>query len=109
MSRPRFQTRKTEDPGQDLYQQDVMLLTSWQHLRPVPCKRDALRQVSTSHDKSTPRASSPLTPTGAWAMTRSVSLGHERLHDAWGTDSPRHGNTPAGGPLKDRIGDQRGG
>jgi hypothetical protein len=34
-------------------------------------------------------------------MTRGVSLGHERLHrDAWGNDSPRHANAPAGGPCK---------
>jgi hypothetical protein len=55
MSSPRFKTRKTEDPGQDLHWQDVMLPTSWQHLRSVPYKRDPLRQVSTSHDKSPSR------------------------------------------------------
>jgi hypothetical protein len=40
MSRPRFETRKTEDPGQDPHRKDVTLLTSWQRLRPVPHKRD---------------------------------------------------------------------
>jgi hypothetical protein len=59
MSRPRFKTRKTEEPGQDPHWQDVMLPTSWQHLRPVPHKRDPLQQVSASHGKSPPRTSSP--------------------------------------------------
>jgi hypothetical protein len=72
MSRPRFKTRKTEDPDQDPHWQDVMLPTSWQHLRPVPYKRDSRttslrlarqvsasqREVSTSHDKSLPRTRS---------------------------------------------------
>jgi hypothetical protein len=57
MSKQRFKTRRNKDPGQDLYRQDVMLPTSWQHLQPVPYKRNPLRQVSASHDKSTPRAS----------------------------------------------------
>jgi hypothetical protein len=93
-SRPRFETRRTEDPGQDPHWQDVKSPTSWQHLRPVPYKRDP-------HDKSPPRTTSrrlaqqvsashdlPPAPTGAWAMTRGVSPGRERHHqNAWGDDS----------------------
>jgi hypothetical protein len=101
MSRPRLKTRKTEDPGQDPHWQYIMLPTSWQHLRPFPHKRDPLRQVSASHDKSPRRTSSPLTPTETWATTRSASLGRECLHrDAWGNNSPLHAKTPAGGPCK---------
>jgi hypothetical protein len=122
MSRPRFKTRRTEHPGQDPHWQDVKSPTSWQHLRPVPYKRDSprqvpashekspprttslrlARQVSASHDKSLPRTTSLLhelspTPTGAWAMTRGTSLGREHHHrNMWGNDSPRHANTPAG-------------
>jgi hypothetical protein len=52
------------------------------------------REVSTSHEL-------PPTPTEVWAMTRSASLVHERLHhDAWGNDSPHHANALAGGPCK---------
>jgi hypothetical protein len=63
MSRPRFKTRRTEDPSQDPHCQDVKSPTSWQHLRPVPYKRYPpekspprttslclARQVSASHD-----------------------------------------------------------
>jgi hypothetical protein len=98
MSMPRFKMRETEDLSQDPHWQDVTLPTSWQHLRPVPYKRDSLRQVSprttslclarefsASHDKSPPRACSPPTSTEAWAMTRYESLGCECLHhNAWG-------------------------
>jgi hypothetical protein len=119
MSMPRFKVRKTEDPDQDPHWQDVMFPTSWQHLRSASHKRDPLRQVSASHDKSPPRTTSlglarqvstshelPPTPTEAWAMTHDASLGHERLHhDAWGNDSPRHAKAPwrpmqAAGPDK---------
>jgi hypothetical protein len=102
MSRLRFKTRKTEDPGQDPHWQDVTLPTSWQHLRPVPHKRDPLQQVSASHDKSPPRtASLRPTSTEVWATTRGASLEHGRLHhDAWGNDSPRHAKAPAAGPCK---------
>jgi hypothetical protein len=68
MSRPRFKTTRTEDPGQDPPWQDVESSGSWLHLWPVPHKRDPhdkslprttslclARQVSTSHDKSPPR------------------------------------------------------
>jgi hypothetical protein len=114
MSRPRFKMRKTEDPGQDPHWQDIMLSTSWQHLRPVPHKRDPLQQVSASHEKSPPcttslclarevSASRELlpTPTEVWAMTRDTSMGHKSLHhDAWGNDSSRHAKAPTSGPCK---------
>jgi hypothetical protein len=61
-------------------------------------------EKSASHDNFLPHTRSlhlvrvPLTPTEAWATTRGATPGHERLHrDAWGTDSPRHASTPAGG------------
>jgi hypothetical protein len=90
--KPRFEMRRTEGPGQDPHWQDVKSPTSWKHLRPVPYKRDPhdkspprttrlrhARQVSATHDL-------PIAPTGAWAMTRSVSPGRERHHrNAWGT------------------------
>jgi hypothetical protein len=61
------------------------------------------RQVSTSHDKSTPRELPP-TPTEAWATARGATPGHERLpHDAWGTNSPRHASTPAGGQREQLV------
>jgi hypothetical protein len=40
MSRPRFERRKTEDPGQDPHWQDITFPTSWPRLRPVPHMRD---------------------------------------------------------------------
>jgi hypothetical protein len=69
------------------------------------------RQVSASRNKSLPRTTSlrlarqvsashelPPTLTGVWAVTRGTSLRHEHLHhNAWGNDSPRHANAPAGG------------
>jgi hypothetical protein len=106
ISRPRFKTRKTEDPGQDPHWQDVTLLTSWQHFRPVPHERDPrttslrlARQVSASCELLP-------TPTGAWAMTRGASLRHGRLHrNAWGNDSravqmPQLAAMQAAGPDK---------
>jgi hypothetical protein len=88
MSRPRYKTRRTEDPGQDPHWKSP---TSWQRLRPVTYKWDPL-------DKSPPRmkslclarevsASHELSPasTGAWAITRGASLGREHHHrNAWG-------------------------
>jgi hypothetical protein len=72
MSRPRFKTKRTEDPGKYPHWQDVQSPASLQHLRPVPHKRDPpdesppcttslylAREVSTSHDKSPPRMTSP--------------------------------------------------
>jgi hypothetical protein len=98
MSRPRFKTRKTEDPGQDPHWQDATIPTSWQHLWPVPHKGDSpstslrlARQVSASHGL-------PSTLTSVWAMTRGASLRREHLrYDAWENDSPRHAYAPAGG------------
>jgi hypothetical protein len=116
--------RRTQDPGQDPHWQDILFLTSWERLRPVPSKRDLLRQISVSHDKSPPRMTSlrlarevsashnfppevsvprelPLTRAGAWATARSASPGCGRVHhDGWGTDSPRHATTLAGSRRK---------
>jgi hypothetical protein len=78
MSRPRFKTRRTEDPGQDPHWQDVKSPTSWQHLRPVPYKRDpptSLRLARQSHDKSPPR-------TRSLRLARQVSASHE-LSPLW--------------------------
>jgi hypothetical protein len=79
MSRPRFRTRRTKDPSQDPHWQDVRSPTSWQHLRPIPHKRDPPREVSASHDL-------PPAPIGMWDMTRGTSQGREHQHQrAWGT------------------------
>jgi hypothetical protein len=92
MSRPRFKMRKTEDPGQDPHWQDVTIPTSWQHLRPVPYKRDPpdkspprttslclAQQVPTSHEKSPPRTKSlclaRAPPSSDW------SVGHDTRHE----------------------------
>jgi hypothetical protein len=95
MSRTRFKKRRTEDPSQDPHWQDVKSPTSWQHLRPVPYKRDPpekspprttslclARQVSASHDL-------PPAPTGAWAITRDASSGCEHHHRTRGGTIPR--------------------
>jgi hypothetical protein len=79
MSRSKFKTRRTKDPDQDPHRQDVRSPTSWQHLRPVPHKRDPpekspprtrslrlARQVSAMHDL-------PPALAGMWAMTRGAS------------------------------------
>jgi hypothetical protein len=70
MSRPRFKTRKTEDPGQDPHWQDVMLP---QHIRPVPHKRDP-------PDKSPPRTTNlrlaRAPPDSDWGM------GHDTRQEA---------------------------
>jgi hypothetical protein len=71
MSRPRFKTRRTEHPGQDPHWQDVKSPTSWQHLRPVPYKRDSPRQVPASHEKSPPRTTS-------LRLARQVSASHDK-------------------------------
>jgi hypothetical protein len=91
MSRPRFRTRRTEDPGQDPHWQDVQSPASWLHLRPVTYQRNPhdkspprtrslrLTQVSASHEKSPPRTRSlrlarpPPALTGAWAMAHDAS------------------------------------
>jgi hypothetical protein len=107
MSRPRFKTRRTEDPGQDPHWQDVMLPTSWQHLQLVPYKRDPLRQVSASHDKSSPRTTS-LRPKRA-SPDSDWGVGHDTRREPGartppprrvGDRFPRHANTPAGDPCE---------
>jgi hypothetical protein len=61
---------------------------------PPPTNLRLARQVSVPREL-------PLTQAGAWTTARSASPGCGRVHhDAWGTDSPRHATTPAGGRRK---------
>jgi hypothetical protein len=90
MSRPRFKTRRIEDPDQDPHWQNVKSPTSSLQEGPPPTSLCLAREVSASHDL-------PPAPTGAWAMTHGVSPRREHHHqNVWGNDSPRHANTPAG-------------
>jgi hypothetical protein len=57
VSRPRFRTRRTGDPGQDPHWQDIRSLASWLHSDQFPA-RGITRQVFASHDKSPPRTTS---------------------------------------------------
>jgi hypothetical protein len=70
-----------------------MFLTSWEHLRPVPHKRDPLRQISASHNKSPPRTTS-------WSFARAVSVSDQGANQTTWHD-PR-ARTP---PLR-RVGDR---
>jgi hypothetical protein len=82
MSRPRFKTRRTEGPGQDLHWQDVVLGASptSSPLEGPPSDESPPRtislclaiQISASHDKSPPRASSPNSDWG---------VGHDTRHE----------------------------
>jgi hypothetical protein len=64
--------RRTKDPGQDPHWQDIMLPTSWEHLRPIPTR-------GTSSDKSPPRTTTS-------RLARQVSASHDK--------SPRHRSSP---------------
>jgi hypothetical protein len=86
MSRPRFRTRRTEDPGQDPHWQDVQSQASWFHLRPIPYKRDP-------HDKSPPRMRSLLlaqpAPDFDWCMGHCTRREHHHCTtDACGVAIP---------------------
>jgi hypothetical protein len=126
MWRPRFKTRRTKHPCQDHHWQDVLFPTSWELLRLVPHKRNPLRQVSASHDKSPPRttslrlerqvsASNDKSPprTTSCSFARAVSASDQGTsRTTWcnsgtwtllprrlgGADFPCHASKPAGGP-----------
>jgi hypothetical protein len=65
---------------------------------PLPSSLRLARQVSASHNKPLDSHEQFPYPTEAWTTPRRAAPRGKCLQrDAWGTDSPHHANTPAGG------------
>jgi hypothetical protein len=83
-----------------------MLPTSWQHLRSVPYKRDPLRQVSTSHDKSPSRTQVSSSHDKYPPLTTSLRPARAPPNSDWGVGHDTRHEPGARMPLLWRMGER---